>query len=79
VPGSALAFIALFVAAQLVALSAPLWAPSSEFGKWMSTDAGRLTFVGITGGAVIVIGLLLVVLATYAAGRARRAGRPPAG
>jgi hypothetical protein len=72
VPGSALAFIALFVAAQLAALSAPLWAPSSAFGKWMSTDAGRLTFVGIAGGAVIGIGLLLILVAACFRALARK-------
>lgn len=39
----------------LAGLTAPLWAPDSAFGLWMSNDSGRLTFVGVSGAVLFAV------------------------
>lgn len=49
---------AIVVVVNLVGLTAPFWAPDTQFGQWMSSDPGRLIYVT----AVVVGWLAFAVL-----------------
>lgn len=60
--------VAIVVLVNLAGLTAPFWAPDTQFGQWMSTDPGRLVFVV----SVLLFWLAIAVLLKIALVLARR-------
>lgn len=55
--------VVIVVAVNLGGLTAPFWAPNTQFGQWMSTDPGRLAFVvGVLFVWLAIGGLLKLAL-----------------
>jgi protein-S-isoprenylcysteine O-methyltransferase Ste14 len=52
---------AIVVVVNLVGLTAPFWASDTQFGQWMSTDPGRLTFVAAVFVGWLAIAVLLKI------------------
>ena len=53
--------MAIVIVVNLVGLTAPFWAPDTQFGQWMSTDPGRLIYVTAVVAAWLAIAVLLKI------------------
>ena len=61
---------AIVIVLNLAGLTAPFWAPGTQFGQWMSTDPGRLIFVtGIVVVWLAIAGVLKIALVLARRGR----------
>lgn len=65
--------VAIVVLVNLAGLTAPFWAPSTQFGQWMSTDPGRVVFVV----SVLLFWLAIELLLKIALALARRSRSSP--